>query len=112
MSNKYGNRRTQGVLGIWFRSKLEANYAQELELRRHAEDPKERVDWFIYEVTFYLPTIRPKQYVRHVVDFLIAMADGRTCLIETKGRETPTGRTKRLWLETYLGEPIRVVERL
>ena len=35
MTTKYGNRPTE-YLGIRFRSKLEANYAQELELRRHA----------------------------------------------------------------------------
>ena len=110
---KYHNRRVERN-GIWFRSMLELNYAKELELRRHAEDPNERVDWWCYEVTFYLPTIRPRKYVRHVVDFLIGMAEpsGAFCLVECKGLETPTGKTKRLWLETYLEQPIRVVERV
>ena len=113
-TNKYGAERTLGVNGIWFRSKLEANYAQELELCRHAEDPKERVEFWVYEIPFYLPTIRPKKYVQHVVDFLVGMTEppGAFCLVETKGKETPTGRVKRYWLETYLGEPIRVVERM
>jgi len=111
VTNKYGAHRTQGVLGIWFRSKLESNFAQDLELRRHAEDPKERVDFWTYEVCFYLPTIRPKRYVRHVVDFLVGWGgEGNWCLVETKGKETPTGRVKRLWLETYLGQPIAVVK--
>ena len=107
MTTKYGNHPSE-YLGILFKSMLEMRYAQELELRRHADDPKERVDWWIYEVAFHLPTIRPKKYVRHVVDFLVGMADGQTCLMEVKGRETPTGRVKRLWLETYLGKPIPV----
>jgi len=109
MTNKYGARRTLGVLGIWFRSMLEMRYAQELELRRHAEDPGERVEFWVYEVCFYLPTIRPRRYVRHVVDFLVGWADGRVELVECKGKETPTGKVKRLWLENYVG-PIAVVK--
>lgn len=111
MTNKYHARRVSWN-GLAFASMLEMRYAQELELRRHAEDPAERVDWYAYQVTFYLPTIRPKRYVRHIVDFLVGWADGRVCLVEVKGKETPTGRTKRLWLETYLEQPIRVVERV
>ena len=108
--NKYHARRTQGIHGIWFRSVSEASYAQELELRRHAADPHERVETWAYEVTFYLPTIHHKpQYVKHVVDFWVRWGDGRDCLVEVKGKDTPAGRVKRLWLETYLSEPITVI---
>ncbi len=110
MTNKYGNRPAE-YLGIRFKSMLEMRYAQELELRRSAEDVKERVESWAYEIPFYLPTIRPRRYVRHVVDFWVLWGDGRDCLVEVKGMETPTGKVKRLWLENYVG-PIAVKERI
>jgi hypothetical protein len=105
--NKYGARRTEGVHGILFRSKLEANFAQQLELRRHAENPAERVDWWVYEVAFWLPVLKGRRAVRHILDFVYSQG-GCLKLLEVKGKETPAGRTKRLWLETHLGRPIEV----
>ena len=108
MTTKYGNRRTQGVLGIWFRSMLEANFAQQLELRKHAESPRERVEWWTYEVPFTMPSAwfhrRP---IRHIVDFIYSQG-GCLKIVEAKGKETAAGRTKRIWLETHLDQPIEV----
>ncbi|OHD25853.1 MAG: hypothetical protein A2Y38_18165 [Spirochaetes bacterium GWB1_59_5] len=106
---KYHNRQVEWQ-GISFRSMLEMRYAQALELRRHAEEPGDRVDWWVYELPFYLPVLSGRRPVRHIVDFIVGLSDGRVCLVEVKGMETPTGRVKRLWLEGILGQPISVVE--
>ena len=106
--NKFNARRVEWN-GIHFRSMLELNYAKELELRRYAENPTERVEAWEYEITFWIPTIHRKpRYVKHIVDFWVRWASGCDQLVEVKGRDTPAGRVKRLWLESYLGEPITV----
>lgn len=106
--NKYHARRVEWN-GIWFKSMLEMRFAQELELRCHSENPKERVEAWEYEIAFYLPTVHRKpRYVKHMVDFWVRWASGCDQLIEVKGKDTPAGRVKRYWLETVLGEPITV----
>ena len=88
--NKYHARRTQGVHGIWFHSMLEANYAQRLELLTHAEDPRERVDWWTYEVSFTLPVLKGRRAIRHIVDFLFSQG-GCLKIVEVRGKRRRRG---------------------
>jgi len=102
MPTKYNARRTT-YGGRTYDSKLEARFAQILDIARRAEDPHQRVVWVAEQVPFTFP---PGS--RHRLDFIVGKADGSVCFVEVKGKETPLGLRNRRDLEYYLGHPITV----
>lgn len=86
--------------GIRYASKKEAQYAQELELRKRAGE----VLFYLRQVPFDLPG-----GVVHRVDFLEFWADGTAHLVEVKGFDTPMGKLKRKQVEALYPISIEVV---
>jgi len=81
--NKYGNI-SQTYNGHPYQSKLEAHYAQELDLRVRAKDIKSwerQVRTELY--------VHGKKICDYTLDFEITHNDGSTELIEVKGFPTP-----------------------
>ena len=91
--NKYGNieREYNGILYV---SKKEAAYAQELDLRKKAEDIK---DWK-RQVKISLD-VNGYHICNYYVDFEIEHNDESKELVEIKGFETEIFRLKRKLLE-------------
>lgn len=86
---KYRNKKTQGVGGRNYDSKLEAAYAEHLEELKLA---KEILDW--------KPQVCLKLYVNgekicnYFMDFVVTHNDGRLELVEVKGFPTPEWKKK------------------
>jgi hypothetical protein len=87
-----GNRITF-YSGRMFHSRLEANYARELDLRRHLPRAEERVIQWDGQVSIPL-RVNGVLVCRYVADFRVYFADGRVELHEVKGFETETWRLK------------------
>ena len=88
MRNKYGNKKSE-YMGQTYASKLEANYAKELNLRAKAHDIKE------WERQYKLPlVVNGVRIANYFVDFRVVTADGRVEFHETKGYWTSTSRLK------------------
>ena len=102
MTSKYHARRTE-YGGVVYDSKLEARYAQILDIARMAKNPADRVVWVARQVPFYFPW-----GTYHKLDFIIGKASGVVCFVEVKGADVPLGREKRRILEYYLGHKITV----
>ena len=97
--NKYKNIR-QTYNGRSYASKLEAQYAYELDLRKKAG---EVIDWKPqFKVDLRVNGIH---ITNHYVDFWVKLKDGSEQLVECKGLETDLWRIKRNLLEaTFLKE--------
>jgi len=91
--NKYGAKKcTYG--NYTYDSRFEADFAQELDLRKSASDI---LDW---ERQFRVSIdINGYHICNYYVDFKIYEKDGSFTLVETKGMETETWRLKRKLLE-------------
>jgi len=86
-----------------YASKLEAEYADRLRLRKEAG---EVIGW-LEQVPLHLPG-----KTKYVVDFLVFETSGAVRFIETKGHETETWRLKnRQVKELYPWLEIEVVKR-
>jgi len=97
--SKYGNQKVT-IDGHTFDSKREAEYYQELKLRKRTG---EIVD-FELQPEFLLQkgfTKNGKSYrsVKYVADFKVVYPDGRIEVIDVKGHETQVFRLKRKWFE-------------
>ncbi len=88
------------VNGHRYASKKEAQYAQELELRKRAGE----VFFWLEQVPFRLPG-----GVVHRVDFMEFWADGTMHCVEVKGLDTPMGKLKRKMVEAEYPITIEVV---
>lgn len=96
--NKFNNRNCE-YNGYIYDSRLEADYAQELDLRLKA---KEIIKW---ERQFKVSIdINGYHVCNYFVDFKIYENDGSFTLIECKGIETETWRLKRKLLEAVFLE--------
>ena len=102
MPTKYNARRTT-YGGRTYDSKLEARFAQILDIARLAENPADRVVWVAEQVPFYFPW-----GTYHELDFIIGKKSGDVCFVEVKGQDVPLGREKRRILEYFLGHAITV----
>lgn len=86
--NKYHAKSTE-YEGVVYHSKLEAAYAQELDLRKRAGDIK---DWE-RQVKLQL-TVNGKHITNYYIDFLIHHNDGSREFVEVKGMPTSEWRLK------------------
>lgn len=87
-ANKYGNT-TKEYNGRWYHSKLEAKYAQELDLMKKAKEIKDWIPQFKLSLD-----VNGKHITNYYVDFLVTNNDNSQELWEIKGFETDTWRMK------------------
>lgn len=99
--SKYGAVKTV-VDGIVFDSKAEAEYYQQLCLRRVAGD----VLWFIRQVPFDLPG-----GIKYRADFLEVHRDGSVHIIDVKGHVTAQFRDKKKQVEALYPVEIEVIKK-
>ena len=78
--------------GLMFHSRMEANYAAQLDLRKQAIGPDRIVSWRS-QVPIKLE-VNGKLICKYVADFEVTFPDGHTELHETKGFETQLWRIK------------------
>lgn len=98
--NKYGAKKTE-FNGYRYDSKFEASVAQELELRKEAEDILDYDRQYKVEMWAYDQNGKQAMKVSHKVDFRIHHKDGSFELYEAKGVETSDYKMRRRWLETF-----------
>lgn len=91
--NKY-NATRNFYNGNFYHSKLEAAYAQELDLRIKAKE----VDWWERQVKISLD-IGVYHICNYFIDFKVYLANGDIELVEVKGFETEVWRLKRKLIE-------------
>ena len=95
---KYGNRRTF-YGGYWYQSKLEADYARDLDLRVKAKDI---TSWERQKnIPLKLGGIHVCDYR---IDFIVYHNDGTTEYVETKGYKTDVWRLKWKIFEAMYGD--------
>lgn len=87
-SNKYGAH-SASFMGVSYHSTAEANYAQELELRKRAGEIK---DWK-RQVKIPLD-VNGFHIANYFIDFLVTHKDDSEEYIEVKGMETPEWQLK------------------
>lgn len=92
-ASKYGNRKIE-YGGRTFDSKLEADYAAELDRLRKATDPAERVVSVEYQVRFPI-LVNAVKICDYLADFVVTYGDGRTAVIDAKGIKTDVYKLKR-----------------
>ena|ERR1017187_1561006 len=88
--------------GIKFRSKFEADYYKQDELRQAAGE----LIFFFHQVPIRLPG-----GVKYVIDFMEFLADGTVEFIDTKGYETPQFKDKKKIVEALYPFEIKLVKR-
>ena len=103
-SKKYQNRNKykavkQTFNGRSYHSKKEAEYAQQLHLRKLAGEITEIIPQ--YPLRLY---VKDKKICNYFIDFKITLADGTVQLIEVKGFETALWRLKWKLTEALLDE--------
>lgn len=82
--SKYGNRKVGE-----YDSQKEADYAFQLELLKHADEPRLRVVEFKHHVPFELiPAQEGERAVHYIADFVVQYADGHTEVVDVKGYKT------------------------
>lgn len=102
--NKYGNTRTE-YSGRVFASKLEANHARDLDLMRHAQNPKQKV--VAVQEQYRMPIkVNGVLICTYVCDFYVSFSDGHKELHETKGFKTKEYKLKKKLVEAIYGEKI------
>lgn len=116
--NKFGVRldaagkRARTYKGMTFHSKLEADFARRLDMLRTAQHLSDRVVHWNAQVRVPLIANGTRVCV-YVVDFIVAYADGRSELVECKGRWTSEARLKfKLFRALFPDEKIRIAERV
>ena len=104
--NKY-NAKSTFYGGYWYASKLEAGYAQELDLRFKAKDIKK------WERQVPIPIYLHKRLITtYKIDFVVWENDGTKTYVETKGIETYAWRLRWKMFEAIINatEPENKVE--
>ncbi len=94
--HKYSAKRVE-LDGIKFASKKEAKYYKDLLLRQANGE----IIFFLRQTFFHLPG-----GVKYVCDFMEFHKDGTVHFVDTKGFDTPTGKTKRRLTESIY--PIKI----
>ena len=97
-TNKYGAK-TQIYNGRSYHSKLEAQYAQEFDLRLKAGEIKEVIPQFKIDLTTH-----GKHICNYYVDFKIIHNDDSIEYVEIKGFETDVWRIKWKMCEAQMNE--------
>lgn len=77
--------------GERYASRLEANYAAQLDLRRRAGDIR---DWERGSALVLLDAPKARGRILYVPDFKVTNVDGSDYLVDTKGVMTPVFRLK------------------
>lgn len=98
LRHKFGNIPTV-TDGIYFQSKKEERYYQDLLLARKSGE----LLFFLRQVPFHLPG-----GIRYVVDFCEFWKNGETRFIDVKGHRTRSYITKKKIVESLY--PIRIIE--
>jgi len=123
--NKFKNKKTV-FGGRQYHSKLESSVAADLELARHAVEPRERVVDVVpqFPIDLYLngnvitdvatPNVTVK-ICRYYMDFKVTYADGHVELIEAKGFATDLWRlkwklTEGLYMTKYPDVELRIIK--
>jgi hypothetical protein len=108
--NKYGNKKCS-FEGYIYDSRLEADYAQELSLRKKAGDI---LDWDRqFKVSI---DINGYHICNYYVDFRVHEKDESFTLVELKGMETDVWKIKRklleaVWLPEHLDHQYEVIKQ-
>lgn len=109
--NKYRNKKTNG-----YDSKREAQFAEKLELLKHAAHPSERVVKIEKQVKFELiPAQRGadgkvvERACAYIADFRVTFADGRVEVIDVKGMKTEVYKIKKKLMLQVHGIQIKEV---
>lgn len=101
--SKYGAQKKE-YNGIYYHSKKEAGYAQELDLLKKAGEIQE----WSGQVRLSLD-VNGYHICNYVVDFMVINKDGEKELHEVKGFETDTWRLKWKLAEAIYGKQYRLV---
>lgn len=104
--SKYGNEKTQ-FAGRLYDSKKEANYARELETRRKASKPSDRVVWVEYQIGYPIH-IRGTRICTYIADFRVRYGDGRIEVVDVKGVRTAIYKLKKKMVEAVY--EIKIIE--
>lgn len=75
--------------GMWFQSKLEANYAKQLDFRIKAGEVKEWKRQYKIEIK-----VNGIKICNYFIDFMVTMKDGSIQMVEIKGMEQEVWRLK------------------
>lgn len=115
-SNKYGAKRTEARDGIKRDSKYEASVADELLMRKKANDILDYDSQFKVTMDIYREDGIKAFSVAHKIDFRIHHKDGSFELVEAKGVETSDWKWRRklleeLWLPLHKDHTYRVVKQ-
>jgi len=97
MANKYNAKRTE-YNGRTYHSKKEADYATQLDMQRHAQNPKDKVIKWIPQVKFAI-SINEKHICNYYLDFTVFYGDGHVEHIDVKGVKTPVYKLKKKCVE-------------
>ena len=95
--------------GVIYHSKMEADYAKQLDLLMHAQGPGRVVRW--YRQVAVALAINGHHICNYVVDFYVETADGRREYHEVKGATTPEARIKMRMFEVLYPEKKLLVVR-
>lgn len=108
--NKYGNIKTESD-GHIFDSRKEANYFDQLKLRMEAGEIRHLVIQPRYELQpAFDKDGKHNQSIEYVADFeYIDVADGKTYVIDVKGKKTPVYNIKRKMFE-YRYQDLHILE--
>lgn len=96
--NKYNAIKTT-YNGRRYDSKLEARVAQDLDLRKKAGEFVEIIPQYRIKLYVYLPDGKKADLFTYICDFKCERPDGSFLLVEAKGKETETFRTKKRILD-------------
>ena len=88
--------------GRVYPSKIQARYAQQLELRKQAGE----ILFWLEEVPFKLPG-----GIKYYLDFMEFWASGEVHCVEVKGMDTPLGKLKIQQVETLYPVKIELIRK-
>lgn len=111
--NKYGAKKTV-YNGRRYDSKLEAAVAQELDLRMKAGEFTEIQPQYRIKLYVYLPDGKKADLFTYICDFRCTKPDGSYLLVEAKGKELETFKTKKrildlVWLPDHPDHEYEIV---
>lgn len=103
LKHKFGAKRTQASTGRTYSSKIEAKYAERLELLKASGE----LLFYLEQVNFHLPggiNFRP--------DFMEFYASGEVVVTEVKGLETDAWKVRRKLFEATYPITLNVVKKV
>jgi hypothetical protein len=104
--SKYRSEKTE-YNGMMFDSKKEADFAKNLESRKHAHELNERVTRVEYQVAYPI-TAKNKVVSHYFADFRITYADLHQEVVDVKGMKTPVYKLKKKLVEAL--HDIKIIE--